>query len=132
MGSNVEQAIQACRKCPLHQDPAQANPIGSRPEDFLATDKQKSVCDEVLARSLTCNWENIPPPPQKRAEDVGSGMIRLPFDRSSTPKNLNDVRMLDTIFEHEPALYGQPASSAGQMQMQMPMGPFQSPLRQRG
>lgn len=55
-----QQAIQASRRCPLHQDPTQANPIGSRPEDFLATDAQKKVCDEVLVRSFACNWEDVP------------------------------------------------------------------------
>lgn len=37
-----------------------ANPISSRPEDFLATDVQKQVCDEVLARSFACNWDDVP------------------------------------------------------------------------
>ncbi|OQV09113.1 hypothetical protein CLAIMM_13280 [Cladophialophora immunda] len=101
--SHVEEAIQANRKCPLHQDPAQANPINNRPEDFLATDGQKEVCDQVLRRSLACQWDDIPatPTPTRRAEEEHRGVHRGGFYRESTPKDMRDVRMLETLDEDE-------------------------------
>ncbi|KEF60015.1 uncharacterized protein A1O9_04865 [Exophiala aquamarina CBS 119918] len=76
-------AIQAGRRCPLHQDPTLTNPIGSRPEDFLATDVQKQVCDEVLARSFACNWDHVPAPAvEEEGSPAGAGQPApsAPFD----------------------------------------------------
>ncbi|EXJ88337.1 hypothetical protein A1O1_05267 [Capronia coronata CBS 617.96] len=130
-------AIEACRKCPLHQNPAQANPISNRPEDFLATDKQKDVCDEMLARSLACDWSNMPVPPLKqKAEDV---MDLLPYHRESTPKNLQDVRMLETVFEADFQAQVETASAPVQGSYNFGIGPWdmqigqlQRPFGQRG
>ncbi|KIX98714.1 uncharacterized protein Z520_05175 [Fonsecaea multimorphosa CBS 102226] len=96
--SKVEEAIQANRKCPIHQDPAQANPINNRPEDFLANDSQKEVCDQVLQRSLACQWDDIPTIPTTRTTEEDQWEIhRGDFDRESTPKDMQDVRMLETL-----------------------------------
>ncbi|EXJ78339.1 hypothetical protein A1O3_09500 [Capronia epimyces CBS 606.96] len=135
--SSVEQAIQACRKCPLHQNSAQANPIGSRPEDFLATDKQKEVCDEVLMRSLACDWHDVPVLPVKQAEDdVGTKSMR--FLRETTPKDLKDVEMLETLFEHDleaeinsANMPVQHAFGLWRGPLEMHMGPAQRPLGYR-
>ncbi|OAP63519.1 hypothetical protein AYL99_02746 [Fonsecaea erecta] len=97
--SKTEEAIQANRKCPLHQDPAQANPINNRPEDFLANDGQKEVCDQVLQRSFDCQWDDIPTVPIRSIEEnpweIGWG----DFTRESTPKDMQDVRMLEILDE---------------------------------
>ncbi|KAK7890229.1 hypothetical protein LTR67_008114 [Exophiala xenobiotica] len=114
MRSNTQQAISASRKCPFHQNPYQANPINSRVEDFLATDSQKAVCDEILSRSLACRWEDTTPAPpgpgpaqtatsqcHEGDDDESStadGDHR--FTRESTPRNLGDVQMMDSVMEH--------------------------------
>ncbi|OAL37406.1 hypothetical protein AYO20_03255 [Fonsecaea nubica] len=99
--SNVEQAIQANRKCPLHQDPTQANPINNRPEDFLATDTQKDVCDQVLHRSLVCQWDDIPTTLTTRTEQGHRVVHHGHFHRESTPRDMRDVRMLAALDEDE-------------------------------
>ncbi|KAI1618508.1 hypothetical protein EDD37DRAFT_606437 [Exophiala viscosa] len=66
-----QEAIHASRPCPLHQDLAQANPIENRPEDFLATDAQKALCDEILRRASEGQWEDIPEPETKRDDAMG-------------------------------------------------------------
>jgi hypothetical protein len=105
------QAISASRKCPFHQNPYQANPINSRVEDFLATDSQKAVCDEILCRSLACRWEDTTPAPgrgpaqtatdqcHEREDDESSTIDRDHFTRESTPRNLGDVQMMDSVME---------------------------------
>lgn len=47
----------------MHQDRRQANPIGSRPEDFLATNAQKQVAEEILKRSVAGYWDDLPSAP---------------------------------------------------------------------
>ncbi|KIV85804.1 hypothetical protein PV11_01461 [Exophiala sideris] len=69
----AQQAIHASRPCPLHQDLAQPNPIENRPEDFLATDAQKALCDDVLRRATEGRWDDVPDPETKR-DDVMGGM----------------------------------------------------------
>ena len=95
------QAIKASRKCPLHQDPSQANPIGSRPEDFLATDAQKHVCDEVLSRSFACHWDDIPVSSKTQAGEEEALINCGFFDREHTPTNLEDAQMLDIVGKEE-------------------------------
>ncbi|KIW92046.1 uncharacterized protein Z519_07028 [Cladophialophora bantiana CBS 173.52] len=96
---NVEQAIQAGRKCPLHQNPAQPSPINNRPEDFLATVAQREVCDEVLRRSFTCQWDDIPGLPKRRPEQGGWEVARSDFHRETTPRDMRDLRMLESLYE---------------------------------
>ncbi|EXJ57134.1 hypothetical protein A1O7_07478 [Cladophialophora yegresii CBS 114405] len=93
-------AIDADRVCPLHQDPSQANPINNRPEDFLATEQQKEFYEHVLGRSMVCHWHDLPAPPERHPEDV-SASYRNGFHRETTPKDMNDVKMLDSIKEEE-------------------------------
>ncbi|KIW20185.1 hypothetical protein PV08_00760 [Exophiala spinifera] len=95
--TSPQEAIMATRKCPLHQDPNQPNPISSRMEDFLATEAQKAACDEILLRSRNRQWEDttdIPVPP------VHSDFVpdRDRYSRERTPRNLDDVKMLDGSF----------------------------------
>ncbi|KAK5458387.1 hypothetical protein LTS15_004467 [Exophiala xenobiotica] len=114
MRSNTQQAISASRKCPFHQNPYQANPINNRVEDFLATDSQKAVCDEILSRSLACRWEDTTPTPGRgrgpaqtatnrrhEGEDDESPTADRDhrFTRESTPRNLDDVQMMDSVME---------------------------------
>lgn len=47
----------------MHQDRRQANPIGSRPEDFLATNAQKHVAEVILKRSVAGYWDDLPSAP---------------------------------------------------------------------
>jgi hypothetical protein len=107
------------------------NPISSRPEDFLATDVQKQICDEVLTRSFACNWDDVPSaaeesttgsvvpgtavstlPPVSALSTLGTGAPDLPgatpgpafvqaFDRESTPRTMRDVKMLETVPEED-------------------------------
>ncbi|KAK5199185.1 hypothetical protein LTR99_001226 [Exophiala xenobiotica] len=117
MRSNTQQAISASRKCPFHQNPYQANPINSRVEDFLATDSQKAVCDEILSRSLACRWEDTTPAPPGPGPGPGPAQTATSqchegegdesstadgdhrFARESTPRNLGDVQMMDNVIE---------------------------------
>ncbi|KAK4934727.1 hypothetical protein LTR10_024076 [Elasticomyces elasticus] len=55
------------------KDLAQPNPTENRPEDFLATDAQKALCDDVLRRATEGHWEDVPDPETKR-DDVMGGM----------------------------------------------------------
>ncbi|KIW48090.1 uncharacterized protein PV06_00710 [Exophiala oligosperma] len=128
-GTSPQERIMATRKCPLHQDPNQPNPIGNRMEDFLATEAQKVACEEILFRSRTGQWEDLPVPSllmndnwtgQQPHEEEDycprvEGQERWCDDnndnndnnnRERTPRNFDDVQMLDstTIFdkhEHE-------------------------------
>ena len=68
---SAQQAINASRPCPLHQDLTQPNPIENRPEDFLATDAQKAICDEVLRRASEGRWEDIPDLETNRDDVMG-------------------------------------------------------------
>lgn len=97
----LRKAILACRKCPLHQDPFQPNPINNRPEDFLATDVQKNVCDEALHRSFACRWDNVAASSSPYARGDASGSEEDRFDRESTPQNSHDLDILDTIAEQD-------------------------------
>ncbi|KAK5062491.1 hypothetical protein LTR84_004564 [Exophiala bonariae] len=36
-----------------------ANPIPSRPEDFLATPAQREVCEDIITRSFQCRWDDL-------------------------------------------------------------------------
>ncbi|KIW65709.1 hypothetical protein PV04_07941 [Phialophora macrospora] len=99
--SDVEVAIEANRRCPLHQDPAQANPINNRPEDFLATGEQKEFYDHVLERSILCHWHDLPQPPEEGPLGGGPEWHRDGFHRETTPKDMRDVKMLDRIMEED-------------------------------
>ncbi|KAJ9615671.1 hypothetical protein H2200_001747 [Cladophialophora chaetospira] len=94
-------AITANRKCPLHQDPVQTNPISSRPEDFLATRQQKEVYDHILQRSFACFWHDLPFLPDQTIVAEPSSVRPMGLHRETTPKDLRDVQMLEGIEEHE-------------------------------
>ncbi|ETI25832.1 hypothetical protein G647_02609 [Cladophialophora carrionii CBS 160.54] len=102
-------AIEANRKCPLHQDPAQANPINNRPEDFLATRQQKAFYEHMLERSMVCHWHDLPPPLQSRP----AASHRDGFHRETTPKDMSDVQMLDSIKEEDMLSEGSMVDTAG-------------------
>ncbi|OCT49332.1 hypothetical protein CLCR_05085 [Cladophialophora carrionii] len=110
--SDFEVAIEANRKCPLHQDPAQANPINNRPEDFLATRQQKAFYEHVLERSTVCHWHDLPAPQGGRLEDVPASH-RDGFHRETTPKDMSDVQMLDSIKEENMLSEGSMVDTAG-------------------
>jgi hypothetical protein len=97
----LRQAIEANRRCPLHQDPAQANPINNRPEDFLATRQQKEFYDHVLQRSVVCHWHDLPQLPEAGPPGDRSGLTRDGFHRETTPKDMRDIKMLDSIMEED-------------------------------
>jgi hypothetical protein len=103
------QVIKATRQCPLHYRPSQLKPIGSRPEDFLATAEQLAVCGEILRRSIHNDWAYL--------DQKGQGKVpmRANFDsgensrgrmqtrdtaadaaarvkREMTPRNIHDFR----------------------------------------
>lgn len=62
---------------------------------------QKHVSDEALSRSLACHWDDIPAIQVKQnLQDPIEAHLRR-FDRESTPKNLHNVKFLDTIMEEE-------------------------------
>jgi hypothetical protein len=86
----------------LHQYSSQANPIDNRPEDFLATETQKEVCDEVLFRSWASEWDDVPVTHDGQVEDGHDvDADEKHFDRERTPRILQDLSMLDAIREEE-------------------------------
>jgi hypothetical protein len=112
----LRQAIEANRRCPLHQDPAQANPINNRPEDFLATRQQREFYDQVLQRSIVCHWHDLPHLPKEGPLGDGSGLNlnRDGFHRETTPKDMRDIKMLDSIMEEDMHFERNPVEVAGE------------------
>jgi hypothetical protein len=53
------QAIEASRACPMHYRPDAVKALGSRPEDFLATNAQAAVAREILRRSMENDWDDL-------------------------------------------------------------------------
>lgn len=108
----AQKAIHASRPCPLHQDLTQPNPIENRPEDFLATDVQKDVCDEVLRRAVAGRWEDVPDmKPDTRNDRAKRGREREMDQRRQPQRELEQKREPDRGREHK-------AQSQSQMQLQ--------------
>jgi hypothetical protein len=53
------QANEASRACPMHYRPDAVKALGSRPEDFLATNAQAAVAREILRRSMENDWDDL-------------------------------------------------------------------------
>lgn len=89
------QPIKGSRKCPLHFRPAELKPIGSRPEDFLATNDQHNVCSAILRRSIENDWDDLVPKARgrTRTREV-TARPPLQLDRERTPRTIDEVRKL--------------------------------------
>jgi hypothetical protein len=62
---------------------------------------QKDVCDEVLRRSLACQWDDLTSPPSTYAGEQVATSEQGRFDRESTPQTAHNLRMLDAIAEQD-------------------------------
>ena len=82
----------------MHQEPAQANPISNRPEDFLATRQQRDFYEHILQRSFACFWDDVLV--LKQVEEDRLAVPQNSFQRDVTPRDLRDIQMLETIEEH--------------------------------
>ncbi len=79
----------------MHYRPAELKPIGSRPEDFLATNEQFKACSEILRRSIENDWNDLVPKGRGRLR-AREGTVDTANHKHQerTPRTINDVRKL--------------------------------------
>ena len=80
----------------MHFRPAELKPIGSRTEDFLATNKQYDVCSDILRRSFENDWDDLIPKTRKtRAKRRKEPAVTaFHVDRERTQHTIDEVRKL--------------------------------------
>ena len=80
----------------MHYRPAELKPIGGRPEDFLATDEQFAVCNDILRRSALNEWDDLMARARGRYfKREGTDDTVIHRMRERTPKTLQDVKWLN-------------------------------------
>ena len=79
----------------MHYRPAELKPIGSRPEDFLATNEPYNVCSDILRRSAENDWVDLMPKTRGRVRTrEGTADTAFHLDRERTPRTIDEVRKL--------------------------------------